>query len=47
MEQDPFALIEAMVIAGFTTGATSGYLYIRGEYPLATLPPAAGYRPVA
>ncbi len=36
MEQDPFALIEAMVIAGFTTGASSGYLYLRGEYPLAT-----------
>ena len=36
MEQDPFALIEALVIAGFTTGATTGYLYIRGEYPLAT-----------
>ena len=36
MEQDPFAVIEAMVIAGFATGATTGYLYIRGEYPLAT-----------
>ncbi len=36
MEQDPFAVIEAMVIAGFTTGATVGYLYVRGEYPLAT-----------
>ena len=36
MEHDPFALIEAMVIAGFTTGATGGYLYVRGEYPLAT-----------
>ncbi|MDE0023681.1 MAG: NAD(P)H-dependent oxidoreductase subunit E [Spirochaetaceae bacterium] len=36
MEQDPFAVIEALVIAGFTTGATTGYLYIRGEYPLAT-----------
>ena len=36
MEQDPFAVIEAMVIAGFATGAATGYLYIRGEYPLAT-----------
>ena len=36
MEQDPFAVIEALVIAGFTTGAATGYLYIRGEYPLAT-----------
>ena len=35
MEQDPFAVIEAMVIAGFATGAATGYLYIRGEYPLA------------
>jgi len=36
MEGDPFALIEAMTIAGYVTGATTGYLYIRGEYPLAT-----------
>ena len=36
MEQDPFAVIEAMVIAGFATAAATGYLYIRGEYPLAT-----------
>jgi NADH-quinone oxidoreductase subunit F len=35
MEQDPFALIEAMTIAGFATGSERGYLYIRGEYPLA------------
>lgn len=36
MENDPFALIEAMTIAGFVTGATKGWIYIRGEYPLAT-----------
>jgi NADH-quinone oxidoreductase subunit F len=36
MEGDPFALIEAMTIAGFATGCEQGYLYIRGEYPLAT-----------
>ena len=36
MEYDPFALIEAMTIAGVTTGAERGYLYIRREYPLAT-----------
>ncbi len=36
MEGDPFALIEAMTIAGFATGCELGYLYIRGEYPLAT-----------
>ena len=36
MEQDPFAVIEALTIAGFATGAEQGFLYIRGEYPLAT-----------
>ncbi len=36
MESDPFALVEAMTIAGYVTGAEQGYLYIRGEYPLAT-----------
>ena len=36
MEDDPFALVEAMTIAGFATGCEQGYLYIRGEYPLAT-----------
>jgi NADH-quinone oxidoreductase subunit F len=36
MENDPFALIEAMTIAGFAVGATNGWIYIRGEYPLAT-----------
>jgi NADH-quinone oxidoreductase subunit F len=35
MEGDPFALIEAMTIAGFATGCEQSYLYIRGEYPLA------------
>ncbi len=36
MEQDPYALIEALTIAGYATGSAQGYLYIRGEYPLAT-----------
>ncbi|MDQ4038511.1 MAG: SLBB domain-containing protein, partial [Actinomycetota bacterium] len=36
MEGDPFALIEAMTIAAYATGCAYGYLYIRGEYPLAT-----------
>ena len=36
MEHDPYSLIEAMTIAGFATGCVRGYLYIRGEYPLAT-----------
>ena len=33
MEGDPFTLIEGMVIAGLTVGATKGYVYIRSEYP--------------
>ena len=35
LEEDPFATVEAMTIAGFATGAELGFLYIRGEYPLA------------
>ena len=35
MEEDPFALVEAMTIAGYATGCEQGYLYVRGEYPLA------------
>ena len=33
LEGDPFALIEAMTIAGFAIGAERGYIYLRGEYP--------------
>ncbi len=33
MEGDPFLLIEGMVIAGVTVGATRGYVYLRSEYP--------------
>ena len=36
LENDPFAVIEAATIAGFATGAQRGWIYIRGEYPLAT-----------
>ncbi len=36
MEGDPFAVLEGMTIAGFATGSERGYLYVRGEYPLAT-----------
>jgi NADH-quinone oxidoreductase subunit F len=36
MEHDPFSVIEALTIAGFATGAERGFVYIRGEYPLAT-----------
>ena len=35
MEGDPYALVESMTIAAFATGCEQGYLYIRGEYPLA------------
>ena len=36
MEGDPFAIVEAMTIAGYATGCERGFIYIRGEYPLAT-----------
>jgi len=36
MEGDPFAVLEGMTIAGFAVGAQKGYVYVRGEYPLAT-----------
>jgi NADH-quinone oxidoreductase subunit F len=36
MEGDPFAVVEAMTIAAYATGCEHGYLYVRGEYPLAT-----------
>ncbi len=35
MEGDPFAIVEAMIIAGLATGCEHGYLYVRTEYPLA------------
>lgn len=35
MEGDPFGLIESMTIAAFATGCRKGFIYIRGEYPLA------------
>jgi len=35
MEGDPFAVIEGMTIGGWVTGARKGYIYLRGEYPLA------------
>lgn len=36
MEGDPFALVEAMIIASFATGCEQGFIYLRGEYPRAT-----------
>lgn len=35
MENDPFALIESMTIAGIAIGAEKGWFYVRGEYPVA------------
>ncbi len=35
MEGDPFALVESMTIAGFAMAAEKGFIYLRGEYPLA------------
>jgi NADH-quinone oxidoreductase subunit F len=35
MEGDPFALVEAMIIASFATGCEQGFIYLRGEYPRA------------
>jgi NADH-quinone oxidoreductase subunit F len=35
MEGDPFAVLEGMTIAAHATGCERGYIYIRGEYPLA------------
>ncbi|MGC8706087.1 MAG: NADH-ubiquinone oxidoreductase-F iron-sulfur binding region domain-containing protein [Desulfurella sp.] len=33
MENDPFSLIEAMIIAGITVNAKEGIVYLRSEYP--------------
>ena len=35
LEHDPFAIVEAMTIAGFATRCTQGFIYVRGEYPVA------------
>ena len=35
MEEDPYALLEALTIMGYACGAEQGYIYIRGEYPAA------------
>ena len=33
LENDPFAVLEGMLIAGFAIGAEKGFIYIRAEYP--------------
>ncbi len=35
LEDNPLAVIEGMVIAGYAIGASEGYFYIRAEYPRA------------
>jgi len=35
LESDPHRVIEGIAIAGFAVGANQGYIYVRGEYPLA------------
>jgi len=35
MENDPFAVVEAMAIAAYATGCEKGFVYVRTEYPLA------------
>jgi NADH:ubiquinone oxidoreductase subunit F (NADH-binding)/(2Fe-2S) ferredoxin len=34
MESDPHLVVEGMIIAGWATGASHGFIYIRDEYPL-------------
>jgi bidirectional [NiFe] hydrogenase diaphorase subunit len=35
MESDPHRVLEGMALAGYAVGAEQGYLYVRGEYPIA------------
>jgi bidirectional [NiFe] hydrogenase diaphorase subunit len=35
LESDPHRVLEGMAIAGYAVGASQGYVYVRGEYPLA------------
>jgi bidirectional [NiFe] hydrogenase diaphorase subunit len=35
LEGDPHRVLEGMAIAGYAVGADHGYVYVRGEYPLA------------
>jgi bidirectional [NiFe] hydrogenase diaphorase subunit len=35
LESDPHRVLEGMAIAGYAIGASQGYVYVRGEYPLA------------
>lgn len=35
MEGDPFRILEGMAVTAFVTCCTNGFIYLRGEYPLA------------
>src|SRR4029450_12887762 len=35
MDAAPHRVLEGMAIAGYAVGASQGYIYVRGEYPLA------------
>ncbi|RPF46716.1 NADH-quinone oxidoreductase subunit F/NADP-reducing hydrogenase subunit HndC [Thermodesulfitimonas autotrophica] len=35
LEADPHAVIEGLTIGGYAIGATTGFIYVRAEYPLA------------
>jgi NADH-quinone oxidoreductase subunit F len=35
MEHDPFAVVEAITIAGIAARCEHGFIYVRGEYPIA------------
>ena len=35
LEGDPHAVLEGMIIAGYTIGSNQGYIYCRAEYPVA------------
>jgi NADH:ubiquinone oxidoreductase subunit F (NADH-binding)/NAD-dependent dihydropyrimidine dehydrogenase PreA subunit len=35
LEGDPHSIIEGMIIGAYAIGAREGYVYVRGEYPLA------------
>jgi NADP-reducing hydrogenase subunit HndC len=35
LEGDPHSIVESMIISAYAVGANEGYIYIRGEYPIA------------
>ena len=35
LEKDPHSVLEGMLVAGYSIGASKGFIYVRAEYPLA------------